>query len=58
MHWWQGQYRRGLNPASIPFPIGTATALLRNVKSHSIFVTKSKLIVNNAKPAIFDEKTK
>ena len=58
VHWSQGQYRRGLNPASIPFPIGDATTLLRNNKSHSIFVTKSKLIVNNAKPAKFDEKTK
>ena len=58
VHWSQGQYRMGLNPQDSAFPIADVTILLRNQKSHAIFITKSKMIVNNAKPSNFDDKTK
>ena len=48
----------GLNPQDSAFPIADVTTFLGDQKFHAIFVTKSKMIVNNAKPSNFDNKAK
>ena len=48
----------GLYPQNSVIPIADMTVLLRDKKSHAIFVTKAKLILNKAQPSNFDNKPK
>ena len=58
MHWVRHFIRQALDPASLPFPVTTATALLRQEKSHIAYVEKSKTIIESTKPPMFRNETK
>ena len=58
IQWVQDQFRTGLNPQDNVFPIADVTLLLRRQKSHALFIMKSKIIVDSAKPTKYSDSTK
>ena len=58
IQWAQDQFRTGQDPQDNIFPIANVTLLLRRQKSHALFITKSKTIVDSAKPTKYSDSTK
>ena len=58
IQWSKDQIRTGVDPSTIPFPMGNVTDLLRRSRSHDLFIKKSSMISDTAKPARFTEKMK
>ena len=58
IQWSKDQFRRGLDPFLVPFPIATVSVLLRQEKTHLKFVKKAKTIAESAKPGLLTTDTK
>ena len=58
IQWCKDKLRIGEDPSQSLFPINNVNDLLRQAKSHKLFVEKSKTLSEIAKPANFTNKTK
>ena len=52
------KYILGIDPSGMPFPDTNRAELLRRVKTHQLFVSKSDTISNAAKPVRLTNKVK
>jgi hypothetical protein len=58
IQWSKDKIRINQDPAGELFPINRVAPLILRAKSHIAYVTKSKTLIENAKPKDFDEKMK
>ena len=58
IQWSKDQLRTGVLPSTVPFPMGHVTDLLRRSRSHELFIKKSTMISDTAKPNRFSDKLK
>ena len=58
MHWCKDQSCRGIDPTTVAFPVAFVNILLRQEQMHMKFVSKSKTIIDTAKPRTFTKEMK
>ena len=58
MQWCKDEIRFGRDPSDTPFPVGDTTTPLRRAKTHKQFVSKSKTLLETAKPEKLTPHTK
>ena len=56
--WLKYQFRIGVEPTTLAFPVNTAAEMLRRVKTHNMFVSRSDAIALAAKPDLLTKDTK
>ena len=56
--WKKDQYRLGIDPTRLPFPETHTAELLRRMKTHQLFVSKSDTISKAAKPVRLTKQAK
>ena len=58
LQWTKDQFCTGIDPITLPFPVHEVTELLRRARSHELFIKKSSLVSDTAKPNRFSDKSK
>ena len=56
--WTKDQYRLGLDPSQLPFPVHRVTDLIERAKSHAAYVANKDSIATTAKPEKFSKDIK